>query len=46
MKRILLVEDELEYRLIIQFMLEMLNCQVDCAFDGKSAVDMASNQPY
>ncbi|MBA2653183.1 MAG: response regulator [Tatlockia sp.] len=46
MKRILLVEDELESRLIIQFMLEVLGCQVDCAHDGEVAVEMACHRHY
>jgi CheY-like chemotaxis protein len=46
MKRILLVEDEFEFRLIIQFMLELLGCQVDCAADGKAAVEMACHHRY
>ncbi|MBA2651114.1 MAG: response regulator [Tatlockia sp.] len=46
MKRILLVEDELESRLIIQFMLEVLGCQVDCAHDGEEAVEMACHRHY
>jgi CheY-like chemotaxis protein len=46
MKRILLVEDELEFRLIIQLMLELLGCQVDCAPDGQAAIEMACQGQY
>ncbi|MBA3535800.1 MAG: response regulator [Tatlockia sp.] len=46
MKHILLVEDELEFRLIIQLMLELLGCQVDCAPDGEAAIEMAYHNEY
>ncbi len=46
MKRILLVEDEFEFRLIIQFMLELFGCQVDFAQEGQAAVEMAVIHQY
>src|SRR5436190_4702320 len=46
MKRILLVEDELESRLVIQLMLQLLDCEVDCAFDGCAGVEMAHDYSY
>lgn len=46
MRRILLVEDELEFRLTTQLMLELEGFQVDCAEDGAAAVEMASQHQY
>lgn len=45
-KRVLLVEDEPISHLIIQLTLESLNCQVDSAEDGKTAVQLAKTHHY
>lgn len=45
-KYILLVEDEQISRFVIQLMLELLDCQVDVALDGKTAVQLAAEHRY
>ena len=45
-KQILLVEDELETRLIIHLMLHLRQFEVDFAEDGQAAVKMANNKKY
>ncbi|WP_040916704.1 response regulator, partial [Legionella tunisiensis] len=46
MKQILLVEDELETRLVIHLMLHLRQYEVDFAEDGQAAVKMANNKEY
>ncbi len=45
-KYILLVEDELETRLMIQLMLHLCKCRVDFAEDGLTAVKLACTYQY
>lgn len=45
-KHILLVEDERISRFVTQLLLELLDCRVDLAHDGKIAVQLACAQRY
>lgn len=45
-KRVLVVEDYAINQEILQDMLELMDCKVDIAENGRQALDMVKSQPY
>jgi PAS domain S-box-containing protein len=43
---ILLVEDDMTSQFSIKYMLEFVGHKVDCAWDGKEALDLVARRPY